>query len=125
MTSTFPSRVSDPDPKPERRHRADSLEWRRIRLAHKGSGCRVCREPWDSLHHLYPRGQGGDDCYENMVPLCGSGTSGCHGLVEAHDPVARAAVRYSLSDQNKWYLTYKLGHRAAGWLDAQYPELGI
>jgi hypothetical protein len=36
-----------------------------------------------SLHHIlkHPR----DDIRGNLVMLCGHGTAGCHGLVEAHD----------------------------------------
>lgn len=36
-----------------------------------------------SLHHIlkHPR----DDVRGNLVMLCGHGTAGCHGLVEAHD----------------------------------------
>lgn len=110
------------DPRPAKRHRADSNEWFFMRRHFSKSPCRVCGSGWDSLHHLYPRGQGGDDAIENLIPLCGSGTTGCHGLVENHNRAARATVRATLTDANRWYLTYKLGHRAAGWLDSQYPE---
>lgn len=36
-----------------------------------------------SLHHVskHPR----NDVEGNLVMLCGSGTTGCHGLIEAHD----------------------------------------
>ena len=36
-----------------------------------------------SLHHIlkHPR----DDVRGNLVMLCGHGTAGCHGLIEAHD----------------------------------------
>lgn len=36
-----------------------------------------------SLHHFskHPR----DDVRENLCMLCGSGTTGCHGLIEDHD----------------------------------------
>lgn len=30
-------------------------------------------------HHVIGKGQGGDDVVENVAPLCGSGSSGCHG----------------------------------------------
>ena len=38
-----------------------------------------------SLHHIskHPR----DDVRGNLCMLCGSGTTGCHGRIEARDPV--------------------------------------
>lgn len=48
-----------------------------------------CQGSWLlSVHHVYPRSQGGDDVEENFVMGCGSGTTGCHGKVEAKDPEA-------------------------------------
>ena len=44
--------------------------------------CVICGGIDISIHHILPRGQGGDDVWENLVPLCGSGTTGCHGGVE-------------------------------------------
>lgn len=38
-----------------------------------------------SVHHVLPRSQGGDDLAANLVCLCGSGTTGHHGKVEAAD----------------------------------------
>lgn len=116
---------SPSDPKPQQRHRATPLEWNKMRNGFRGYGCFVCGERWQSLHHLYPRSQGGDDVAVNLVPLCGSGTTGCHGRVEARDKEARAAVRANLLEGHKWYLTYKLGHGAPAWLDKAYPELEI
>lgn len=42
-----------------------------------------------SLHHRRPRGMGGSkradtDLAGNLITLCGSGTTGCHGWVESH-----------------------------------------
>lgn len=49
-----------------------------------------------SLHHRRPRGSGGSSIAwvegaANKVVLCGSGTTGCHGWVEANRKDARAA----------------------------------
>lgn len=95
-----------PDPKPKRsaggigrpkgngprrfRVVAGASEWDRLHEAKDGP-CLVC--VWtgaeqllpSSLHHVVPRSQGGDDCEENLIPLCGDGTKGHHGLVEAHE----------------------------------------
>lgn len=52
--------------------------------------CEVC---WRALstntHHRRPRGMGGSkdpvtDSVVNLLRLCGSGTTGCHGWIEAH-----------------------------------------
>ena len=45
-----------------------------------------------SLHHRLPRGRGGKHTAENLVTLCGSGTSagGCHAHVESHRRAATA-----------------------------------
>ena len=49
-----------------------------------------------SIHHRRPRGMGGTkrpetDLPGNLVVLCGSGTTGCHGQVEADRLRATAA----------------------------------
>ena len=46
-----------------------------------------------SIHHRRPRGMGGSkdpatDLPANLVSLCGSGTTGCHGQVEGHRVIA-------------------------------------
>lgn len=42
-----------------------------------------------SIHHRFPRRMGGtknplSNDLRNLVTLCGSGTTGCHGWVESH-----------------------------------------
>lgn len=69
------------------------------------------------LHHIYPRGQGGDDQIENLSPVC----SPCHRKIEARDPVARSLLRGALMPTNLAYLHDKLGERTAGWLERHYP----
>ncbi|MET8985927.1 HNH endonuclease signature motif containing protein [Nonomuraea wenchangensis] len=46
-------------------------------------GAKVPRDE-DSVHHRIPRGRGGENTAENLLLLCGSGTTGCHGWVESH-----------------------------------------
>lgn len=41
--------------------------------------CAACGRPPGSAHHVIPRGERGDDVPENIVLLCGSGNTGCHG----------------------------------------------
>jgi 5-methylcytosine-specific restriction endonuclease McrA len=42
-----------------------------------------------SVHHRIRRSQGGSHQPENLILLCGSGTTGCHGWVHAHPADAR------------------------------------
>jgi hypothetical protein len=37
-----------------------------------------------SVQHRLPRSGGGGNGCENLIVLCGSGTTGCHGHVESH-----------------------------------------
>ena len=109
-----------PDPKPARRLR---LPRRELAALHQrvvwGKPCRVCGGPATGMHHVLPRGQGGDDVLENCVGLCGDGVLGCHGRVEARDRQVRALLRHSLLPAE---VTYVVGKTSLGWLDANYPE---
>jgi hypothetical protein len=72
-----------------------------------------------SLHHIHrhPR----DDVQGNLIMLCGDGTRGHHGLVEARDPrtIKRLGylVRFERPDTLR-YLTAKLGdaEKVNAWL---------
>lgn len=63
-----------------------------------GGKCRRCGASlygqMFSRHHRKPRGMGGAnrkdaDRLSNIVSLCGSGTTGCHGWVESNREAAR------------------------------------
>lgn len=43
-------------------------------------------------HHVLSKAQGGDDVEANIVPASGSGTTGCHGLIEAENVTARRVL---------------------------------
>jgi hypothetical protein len=47
----------------------------------------VCRGVGESKHHRRKEGQGGKWVPSNIVDVCGDGTQGCHGYIEAN-PVA-------------------------------------
>lgn len=87
----------------ERRYRrkvASPKRWQQIIDAKRGP-CRVCGKTSDiSFHHLLPKGSPwhGADHESNIVPLCGDGTRGCHGLVEHRDAAAMRALVLSLTD---------------------------
>ncbi len=51
----------------------------RVRLLLNERACAACGGPASNAHHVLPKGRGGDDLYANLIPLCGSGTTGCHG----------------------------------------------
>lgn len=69
------------------RHRAERLGW---------PLCERCgRAPGSNIHHRRPRGAGGSkdpatNVPSNLLLLCGSGTTGCHGQIESHRAEAKA-----------------------------------
>lgn len=114
--------MTAPDWKPAARV-VDRRMSARVVLAHPW--CVVCGLHGGTCHHVLPRSERGDDVDANGVTLCGSGTTGCHGLVEARDPAARAAVgKYVLRDRSDTieYLDGKLGglDRALDYLRRHY-----
>jgi hypothetical protein len=105
-----------PDPKPAKRVKNPKL----MKSLHvRGVICVLCGKP-GSLHHVYPRGQGGDDVPENLVGLCqGPGTTGCHDKIHSHNRVAMMALRREL---NEGQLGYIIQYKGRAWLDRFYPE---
>lgn len=91
-----------PDPRPEKRLRATQDGWAEIRAGFEHATCVHCGLAAQSLHHILPRSQGGGDVEVNLAPLCGTGTTGCHGLLEGHGPgwerVAAAVRQYVITD---------------------------
>jgi hypothetical protein len=115
-----PSEVT-PDFKAPPRVIEDKEGWEQLRRAKLGP-CRCCgKTGWPlGLHHIVPKSQLGDDLPWNLVPLCGSGSEGCHGLVENRDAEARSAVRESLTEAE---VAYVAGKRGLEWLDVNYARL--
>lgn len=82
-----------------------------------------------SLHHVISKSLGGDDCEENSVSVCGSGTTGHHGLLEAHDPETcrafaaavqqydDAAYAYAVSTlgEDRFLARYKVRFEDVAW----------
>lgn len=68
-------------------------------FARAGGCCEACgaivgRIPY-SIHHRQPRGMGGSrdpaaNSPTNLLLLCGTGTTGCHGEAESNRTAARA-----------------------------------
>jgi 5-methylcytosine-specific restriction endonuclease McrA len=94
---------------------ASPKQWQAI-IAAKLGPCRLCvvaatnggytssPKPIE-FHHLVSRAQGGDDCEDNVVPLCPSD----HGYVTGRDPAALRALAESLTDSEYAYVVGKLG----------------
>lgn len=85
----------------------------------KAASCRLCAVMENvNAHHLIPRSLGGAWTESNIVGLCGSGTTGCHGDVERRHADALARLRLSLTDAEYSYVVEKAGE---GFLDRYYP----
>ncbi len=113
-----------PDPKPEPRVRASQGEWSGIHEFFAHAPCVHCGMAHQSLHHILPRSQGGDDLPVNLAPLCGDGTRGCHGLLETHAPgwerVAASVRQYVMVDNDRrGYQEDKAGES----FNRRYPPL--
>lgn len=58
---------------------------RRIVSERSGGRCERCGTPRQTTkHHRKKRSHGGPWCPTNVVDVCGSGTTGCHGWIEDH-----------------------------------------
>ena len=76
-----------------------SAETRASVITRSSGRCERCAESLGgvfgySVHHRTPRGMGGSVKKEinesaNLIVLCGSGTTGCHGWVESNRTEAR------------------------------------
>ncbi len=92
-------------------------QWKKLRAKRLGP-CYVCawlgveQKLESSLHHVVSKSLGGDDIARNLVPVCGDGTRGHHGDLEAHRPVACRALAGAIAmwdDQAYAYAVGKLG----------------
>lgn len=112
-----------PAPKPPKRHKAAQGEWDTIRAAFAHAACAHCGLRAESLHHIVSKARGGDDVEANLVPLCGDGTRGCHGLLESHgtgwERVAASVRNYVCSRSDRW--AYVLGKLGETLFDRTYP----
>lgn len=76
----------------------------------------------NNAHHRLNQSQGGPDTLSNLMLLCGSGTTGCHGLVTT-EPLMAKRMGWSVrrrSDPAKrpvWRFSLILGCRELVLLD--------
>jgi hypothetical protein len=97
-------------------------------LARDGNRCARCGNHvhgergygW-SIHHRRPRGSGGTslgwvNTPGNLLTLCGSGTTGCHGWCETHRETARH--HGFLVPRNAYYTAAQVPvlHAVYGWV---------
>ena len=119
-----------PDFKPAKRKKARGKEeWVPLRDAKLGP-CRACGHADVSLHHLVG-GNSREDVADALVPLCGDGTRGCHGIITSTNPGASldgtwrtwrevaALLRASLTPDEKDYVRRV---KSQGFLDETYPH---
>jgi hypothetical protein len=107
------------DQKPAKKQKANKAEWEKIR-ARKLDGwpCRVCDDnKAETLHHIVSKSLGGADVADNLVPLCGSGTTGCHGLIEAHEMWACTRLGQRLTNAERQYV---IDTKGAYYLERRY-----
>lgn len=110
-----------PDPKPERIH--DEYAYREFHAL--DLTCLVCDQRPVNAAHLIGKGRGGDTVLANLVPLCGSGSGGCHGAYDnGHsyhtgqgEKITPAYVKRCVGfwllsadgEESRWYVTARLG----------------
>jgi len=93
-------------PKPSRKPRktakkvvaTPSKDYRMAVFGRSGFKCERCGKSLGggehvSVHHRSPRGMGGThdakvNSFSNLMALCGSGTTGCHGWIEKNRAIA-------------------------------------
>jgi hypothetical protein len=51
--------------------------------------CELCGVPANNAHHRKNRSQGGRNELSNLLLLCGSGTTGCHGFVTTEPRISK------------------------------------
>ena len=85
--------------------------------------CALCgRTQQLSLHHISNKPR--DDVEADLVMLCGHGTTGCHGDIEAHNATRRAELASYIREcrlDTCAYLDEKFPHEGADlWITRVY-----
>ena len=89
-------------PRKPQRDTGPSRKVRALVLARDGYACVRCGKGCGpgiaeySLQHRKARGTGGDNSLSNLILLCGSAVTGCHGHVEARGDPHDLAAGYRL-----------------------------
>lgn len=76
----------------------------------------ICRGMGESMHHRRKRSQGGEWVPSNILHVCGHGTIGCHGYIEANPATARRLGLWLFAGQEPSTTPVKLQFRGiTGW----------
>lgn len=88
-------------------------------IAHRSENvCEVCRRtPAVNVHHRRNRSQGGTWDLANLLHLCGSGTTGCHGHITVNPKVSLEQGWTVRSTRNPADVPVWLGHRGFCFLN--------
>lgn len=88
--------------------------------------CVACGSLGATSHHVLERDDGGDDVPENLVTLCGSGTSLCHGAMHGSPYVATTGgmldARWRLIDVTERRDHDWVAQRIGAWIEQNQPE---
>ena len=94
---------------------------RRYVFARERNICRRCRSrAAESRHELRFRSLGGKVTRQNCVAVCGSGTTGCHGMLQDHS-IAYDFEHPALGAESTVIFTAK-DRQAAEWLRIEIGE---
>jgi hypothetical protein len=120
------------DPRPARRIVDRNAGIEKVQRERRCRACGQRRLHYIHRMHLVGKGVGGDDVDENIVPGCGSGTTGCHGALHDHGAVSypsllrgkpwtavAAALRANLRPDEVGYVLLKKG---SDYLEGHYPS---
>jgi hypothetical protein len=112
--------IAQPKPEPSKRTKARAKREQRDRTAEirayvfgrERGLCRCCRvRRADSMHEIRPRSLGGKVSKANSIAACGSGTTGCHGFMQANEI---AVLGSGNADHCLWF--HPKSAAAASWL---------
>lgn len=119
------------DPKPARRIVDREAGIEKVKRERACRACGLTRSVHIHRSHLVGKGVRGDDVDSNIVPLCGSGTTGCHGALHDHGKVSypsrlrgkswrkvASELRARLRPEEVGYILLKKG---SAWLEEHYP----
>lgn len=90
-------RSYEPDWKPTKAKKAKPTRGKRPPMR---NACVACGVIATNRHHVIQKGSPhfGEDIEENLAPLCGSGTSGCHGAFHGNPWVDKTGHRWTADE---------------------------
>lgn len=104
--------------------------------------CEACgRKRAESIHHRRKRSHGGLWAPANLLDVCGSGTTGCHGRIES-EPILSAVLGLHIADDSDpstvpvwldrvtwvgpaWWLLGSPEPDLTQWVDLPAPPVGL